>query len=693
MKRRPAASRSVFILVAVLPLVLAAGCRDFFGTEDLKESIQQEVTVATAPETTVTLRAESDEMGVPNPFGAQSFKVGIGYTIATTVGSDYTFLEWTHSGEEGDITFSDASAVSTTMTVHVEKEDLVVSPTFDRRPHVLTWAPYSGSSSNLINKEITITFNEPILESSVTVNTDDPTAGTVQVTTVKTARITTETPRHVESKFDVSVNAAALTLALKDGQYHEIFSTITITLTRGIQDLAGNTMVSDFSWFFTTGSGKDENPPVIELFTITNSNDDTSDVSATSAFTRGNDITLNIEATDDQADVTQLRITETPWSTGDADGSATGDAVIHDTQDYVEQTSFTLATQADRWTKLQIEVADENDNWSTLDEETPVNTMYVYRDATPPTIGTFNIVSGAGFTNTTTPAVEITVSDAGVGGIQYGLSYSAEPPGSWSDTKPGTADFSGQEDGLKTVTLYVRDALGNTADTSDDVTVDRIAPIINVGTIETTGNPGWVRNGQTITIPFTIDEPTAGLAATPTVTIAGQSAEVTGSLPDFTATYEFTGTTVSQGAIDYTIDASDNAGNAADQVANATGIEYDRVAPTFAVGDPSVDFAKNGATVTYDVTYSADAIISLSTADVTATGSSGAQASVTDVTGTGDTRTITLTAGSGDGNVTIALAAGTARDAAGNPTVASEPSTAFAVDNTVPTVSIGAPSV
>ena len=167
------------LLAFLASALLTWSCQDFFGTEDLREVIREDTLAATAPEIPVVLRAESDNMGTPNPYGTQSMRVGLEYAVTTTVGKDYTFLRWTHSREEDDVTFANDEAISTTMVIHNEVEELRIEPTFDRRPHPVTWDPYSGNTGVVTNVTITVTFNEPLDQSSLRLAAD----GTVKVTT------------------------------------------------------------------------------------------------------------------------------------------------------------------------------------------------------------------------------------------------------------------------------------------------------------------------------------------------------------------------------------------------------------------------------------------------------------------------------------------------------------------------------
>ncbi|MGA2501876.1 MAG: hypothetical protein ABSH20_29390, partial [Tepidisphaeraceae bacterium] len=124
----------------------------------------------------------------------------------------------------------------------------------------------------------------------------------------------------------------------------------------------------------------------------------------------------------------------------------------------------------------------------------------------------------------------------------------------------------------------------------------------------------------------------------------------------------------------------------------STTFTVDNTAPTISVGAPSASYAAGGP-VTYLVTYG-DANFNTSTlaaANITLNKSGTANGTIS-VSGSGLTRTVTISSISGDGSLGISVAAGTATDLAGNQAPASGASQTFIVDNTAPSIVIGAPS-
>ena len=97
--------------------------------------------------------------------------------------------------------------------------------------------------------------------------------------------------------------------------------------------------------------------------------------------------------------------------------------------------------------------------------------------------------------------------------------------------------------------------------------------------------------------------------------------------------------------------------------------------------------------ITYTVTY-ADANFNSSTlspSNITLNETGTANGTLS-VSGSGLTCTVTISSITGNGSLGISIAAGTASDLAGNLAPAAGPSATFTVDNTAPTISIGAPS-
>ncbi len=239
------------------------------------------------------------------------------------------------------------------------------------------------------------------------------------------------------------------------------------------------------------------------------------------------------------------------------------------------------------------------------------------------------------------------------------------------------------------------DTAGNTAPAagpSTTFTVDNTAPGISIGAPSasaTTGGP--VSYTITYSGQSSISLSSANVTVNSTGSASAGTVNVTGS--GSTRTVELSSIT-GDGTLGISIaagTASDTAGNSAPAAGPSATFAVDNTAPTISIGAPSASVTAGGP-VSYTVTYSGQSSISLSSANITVNSTGSASAGTVNVTGSGSTRTVELSSVTGDGTLGISIAAGTASDSVGNNAGAAGPSATFTVDNTAPTISIGAPS-
>lgn len=230
------------------------------------------------------------------------------------------------------------------------------------------------------------------------------------------------------------------------------------------------------------------------------------------------------------------------------------------------------------------------------------------------------------------------------------------------------------------------------AKTSSTATIDDTAPTVSIGApSKAATNSGPVTYTVTYSGASAITLKATDIALVKVGTADGMVA-VSGTSPT-SRTVTISGIH-GEGSLGITIadgTATDPAGNLAAGAVSGTTFAVDNTAPTITVGDPSKEFTNTGP-VTYTVTYSDASNITLKASDITLDkGNSTVNGTVT-VSGTGnETRTVTIDNITGNGILGISIKEGTGLDAAGNKTPAIE-SDSFVVDNTNPTVTIGAPS-
>jgi len=138
--------------------------------------------------------------------------------------------------------------------------------------------------------------------------------------------------------------------------------------------------------------------------------------------------------------------------------------------------------------------------------------------------------------------------------------------------------------------------------------------------------------------------------------------------------------------------ANDEAGNLAPESAPSPACTVDNLPPAIDIVGPDTSLTVNGP-VHYTVNYTGASTITLNPADIILQQLAGNAWGDVSVDGSGDSRTVAIDNVTGDGTLTISLAAGTAADAAGNPALEAGPATPFDVLSAGVTLSVGSPSV
>ncbi len=181
-------------------------------------------------------------------------------------------------------------------------------------------------------------------------------------------------------------------------------------------------------------------------------------------------------------------------------------------------------------------------------------------------------------------------------------------------------------------------------------------------------NSNYARDGDTLTLAFTLNQ---AVAALPAVTIAGGTATVTkGAGNDYTATYTVVANDVTDNTlVGYNIDAMAAADNLANTLAatdGSTDIRIDVTAPTVTLG--AITAGVIDTEQTHDITFS-EAVTGLAVGDFSVSNNIVASGdlvvnSVTPASGPSTTYTISITPRATA--FTLVLAAGQVADVAGN---------------------------
>ncbi len=125
--------------------------------------------------------------------------------------------------------------------------------------------------------------------------------------------------------------------------------------------------------------------------------------------------------------------------------------------------------------------------------------------------------------------------------------------------------------------------------------------------------------------------------------------------------------------------------------ANSTSFTVDNLGPVITIGSPSTSITKN-SNVLFMISYDGASSITLNSSHITLNKTGTANGTVS-VSGSGaSSRTVTISGITGNGTLSISIAANTAVDSLGNTALSAGASNVFTVDNTGPGISISAPS-
>lgn len=328
--------------------------------------------------------------------------------------------------------------------------------------------------------------------------------------------------------------------------------------------------------------------------------------------------------------------------------------------------------------RLTVQERDDAGNWS-------IDSFFdIFIDITPPGPPDVN---GTTPTNDQTPAWSWTPGGGGNGTYRWDL----DNTGSWTQTTSAAYTPAGNlGEGPHRLVVQERDDAGNwSASGFFDILIDITLPVVNIGA--PSGSP--VNSAGTASFPVTITGADSISLAMGNVTLnhSGTGGGNITVLNGTTAapTVQVTGVS---GNGSYTISiasgvAADSAGNTSLAAGPSAAINVDNTAPSVTVlSGPSVSAANTGP-VTYSVTFNEPVTGFNSAGDIDVQATGTAAPGLVEVAGSGaGAYTVTLSNINGNGSLKIAVKAGAASDAAGNANTVSAASTAFDVDNTLPTV-------
>ena len=289
---------------------------------------------------------------------------------------------------------------------------------------------------------------------------------------------------------------------------------------------------------------------------------------------------------------------------------------------------------------------------------------------------------------------DLTAGDITVGGANTGCSVAVVDG---STTTPDVQVSGCSDDGSITISVAAGesvDAAGNLdlgAGPSASVTVDNTPPTLTIGAPNFTD----ANAARTVTFILFYEEAPSSLVAGD-ITVNGNNTDCAVAIVDPTSTtpnVQVSGCS-DDGSITISVapgKSQDTAGNLDLGAGPSDPVTVDNTLPVVTIGAPDTTLINSVDTVTFELTYE-EAPSSLVAGDITVNGNS-TDCAVAIVDAATTTPDVQVSGCSDNGSITISIAAGESQDAAGNLDAGAGPSASVTVDNTAPTVTIGAPSV
>ncbi|MFT6071476.1 MAG: putative Zn-binding protein involved in type VI secretion/GT2 family glycosyltransferase [Bacteriovoracaceae bacterium] len=437
----------------------------------------------------------------------------------------------------------------------------------------------------------TVSFDQtPPTAPTVTIYSNNSNTGRAKVNDIVTLSFTVDEPLLGSPTVTIDGNAATIGGAYPSYTASYTMQTgdteaVALGFTLDFTDVSGNAAVQVTSVTDASEVIFDETVPTAPAVSIYSDN-------ANSSRAKVNDVvTLSFTVSEPLLGSPTVTIDGKAATIGGAYPSYTASYTMQTGDTEVAALGFTLDL-TDAAGNPGVQVTAVTDASSVIFDETAPTApaVTIYSDNANPGRALINDVVTVSFTVNEpllgSPTVTIDGNAATIGGSypSYTASYTMQ-----------TGDTEGVALGF---TLDFTDAVGNAATQVVSVTdasqviFDESAPAASSVTIySNNANTGRAKVNDIVTVSFTVDEPLLG---SPTVTIDGNAATLSGSYPSYNATYTMQTGDTQVVALGFTIDFTDAVGNPAVQVTSTTdasSVIFDETDPTA----PAVTIYSNNA--------------------------------------------------------------------------------------------------
>ncbi len=269
--------------------------------DDFFSSVEEEVRVANAEKLNVFVRCAATKMGTTIPNGYEVFKQDVVSSVSMVPETDYGFWRWAafstdffdpnkqHTTllcqnpesyaesfapfelDSTVVTFENPNSEITNVTIHANRNDIVLVPVCVERPMLTVSIPGSGEANVVRNMSIRLLFSKPMDPKSFY---DEETGASNFTFLQGRATITessdvslTDISDYFESPI-FSMGGKLITFKLKSDKLFNANGQITVRYTGEVKDIYGYNVASGSSFQFRVGTAVDSSSPGIDVLTF-----------------------------------------------------------------------------------------------------------------------------------------------------------------------------------------------------------------------------------------------------------------------------------------------------------------------------------------------------------------------------------------------------------------------------------------
>lgn len=299
--RKNRIAKAIASMIPLLCVTIFNSCDSWMKDDDFFSSVEEEVRVANAEKLNVFVRCAATKMGTTIPNGYAVFKQDVVSSVSMVPETDYGFWKWAafstdffdpnkqHTSllcqnpesyaesfapfelDPAVVTFENPNSEITNVTIHANRNDVVLVPVCVERPMLTVSIPGSGEANVVRNMSIRLLFSKPMDPKSFY---DEETGASNFTFLQGRATITessdvslTDISDYFESPI-FSMGGKLITFKLKSDKLFNANGQITVRYTGEVKDIYGYNVASGSSFQFRVGTAVDSSSPGIDVLTF-----------------------------------------------------------------------------------------------------------------------------------------------------------------------------------------------------------------------------------------------------------------------------------------------------------------------------------------------------------------------------------------------------------------------------------------